>query len=859
MIVATYQNGDMSIDASMATEPPISPVYRMPLSFGRAKSGAKDIAELLNEVQSGKYGAPEGYAVFEKNTAAIFSDGKPAERIHLIEHPLARIAVYTSGSSECRLTKVGTGDYEDFDWARLLPDRLILSPATLAMGRTCDSFAFVDGVLYERFAGVSSYAGYPSCTKAIMKGGRMIAAFGLQKSDYTYMFEPSTPRGLANLLLNNASQTADNALGPDEGVFLADLAEFDDIVDKIKSGVSLGNKIDLFKVYRAPVSDVLKRTGRLWLAARPRLKTIQDHPNADVLVDAAKKTPSSHINYVFSGKQYTETDVATNIDAILFSGTVLEQILKEYAGKYDEYVKQSVALTETSMNEAISKVRTEMTEFLATDYKAFPGSNYFIQDPKEKLPVDTLPASVPPIRYPMTVELPDFIKLSNLNELPDKVSTSLNQCKGYLQVRKDGKAKQGDNPILTVFHADKFKALNGDEMARLINTNSGDFYRKLEAFLFLSLPGMDAVRVVGGATQSWRTGDDCRHSDDEYDSYGPDTAAKISNSIVVFGKSAPGYHLNEKGGLEFGVADRISFTSCKELRVDKVHPAEQGVVAVDATITFDAYLFGLRESSISDGMLYQAYHQVYGAAARLAFGQYVAPGGDAVVVGRLPPYPGGTSRSYDEITDWTRTLKTSDGSLRRFGWGYAVWGPHERAPHAHQHKLGFGCRMQVILRKYPLGQQFQIVEYDDPGYNSSKELADIVVLISANANQAAIDWLIGKLFETGLITEAVPVGRTDAGCYVGAVALNSLTDFAVRDGNKLVETVRAFAGLTDANGADTVYKDHPGAKELILDFASRLDDIVNNRFSDKVWSNSSASVPLVLRVDHSLGGLYLKF
>jgi hypothetical protein len=255
--------------------------------------------------------------------------------------------------------------YESGSLSAILPTAFAYTSAAQLAGSPCSSYSYVNGILYEEFAGAVGLISYPQFTKGVIVDGRLKAAYGIKTGTWNMDIAPTNMPGLRKCLLNKwRALPTPIEYGDNEGVYLG-TANIDGLIKALQTGTSIAPFASQIQCYEAPASEALSNAGVCYFAVTPDPVVIEKHKGSiagagvklDGKLEAAMRALCSAVD------EAGVLEAFSNFDGVFVNSGTLQAILLEYEGKYAELKAQFARSAANDLLKARADVNEAITEF----------------------------------------------------------------------------------------------------------------------------------------------------------------------------------------------------------------------------------------------------------------------------------------------------------------------------------------------------------------------------------------------------------------------------------------------------------------------------------------------------------------
>lgn len=317
------------------------------------------------------YGVYEGYAIgaVSRGTPTALSGAGTVTNggdIYVTNKYVA--IVYRAQSFFTVHLKKGS-KYESGSLSAILPTAFAYTTAAQLAGSPCSSYSYVNGVLYEEFAGAVGLISYPQFTKGVIVDGRLKAAYGIRTGTWNMDIAPTNMPGLRKCLLNKwRALPTPKEYGPDEGVYLG-VANIDGLIKSLQTGTSIAPFATQIQCYEAPSSEALSNAGTCYFAVVPTPVLVDKYKGsiagAGVKLDGKLEAAMSAL--CEATDEHGVLKAFESFDGVFVNSGTLEAILLEYEGKYAQLKTQAARSAANDLVKARADVNQAISEFKKKD------------------------------------------------------------------------------------------------------------------------------------------------------------------------------------------------------------------------------------------------------------------------------------------------------------------------------------------------------------------------------------------------------------------------------------------------------------------------------------------------------------
>lgn len=255
--------------------------------------------------------------------------------------------------------------YESGSLSAILPTAFAYTTAAQLAGSPCSSYSYVNGILYEEFAGAVGLISFPQFTKGVIVDGRLKAAYGIKTGTWNMDIAPTNLPGLRKCLLNKwRALPSPKEYGENDGVYLG-TANIDGLIKAIQTGTSIAPFASQIQCYEAPASEALSNAGVCYFAVVPSPVLIDKYKGsiagAGVKLDGKLEAAMSAL--------CAATDEAgvlkafESFDGVFVNSGTLKAILLEYEGKYAQLKAQAAKNAANDLIKARADVNLAISDF----------------------------------------------------------------------------------------------------------------------------------------------------------------------------------------------------------------------------------------------------------------------------------------------------------------------------------------------------------------------------------------------------------------------------------------------------------------------------------------------------------------
>lgn len=872
MVITTHPSGKMSVDKAFnASFNELLTLNKTIKKDEAASAVSTDGWAFEQLIQSGHFGDYCGYvikATSRGELTTLSARGIVGPGGVMVYAQKFWAVIYKTQDSSFQLidarTDAKTADVANFH--ACLPTQTLFTDSARFCGCCPDSYAFVNGYLFERYASSVSFAAYPSFEYGTLVGGRLTSAYGIHTGTWGFDFLPTTAAGLRRSLLNHyRNRPATMKLAANEGFCITDSTIMDLIVNNVKRGASIKQQLPYIQVYEKPVSGAYGTSGVVWLGVTPTLNTYKKY--ADQIAYVGISTANNINPLVLALFNQTVETAILYADYIFVRDTILDTILQDYSTLYQRLLKEQVVACQSTVDAAIKNfedvIKQLQKESLSVKNVASSRNNLISASGVFELDLPGVPARK---------------VLSSVSDLVSALSTLTSETKNWIKPlsqfsdeEKDALVQLGFKaeakyPSLTLMadvsgmrKAFKAKHKKAQETLDLLvdSMNTGLSYESYAAGMTPIPDGFITKDPSGKWNSSYQYTDGNHCSNKEGRSFawmGPSSSAYISNGDKLQAWLLQGFApidgIMRTGGRRtafdeqyiesFTVSHGVDFSTLTMRIRTNYFSCKLGGRCQVPDQTMSRHLINAWLAHFLDGKIYGGAN--IEAAANVVFKGYdydYAPKTGLVLEATRKDFSKGTGCSYHDDMAYDSHYIASQcwGEAADIGDRYAFVPPMVWEISVPLQK--------GIIPSVGIGESGQIHDL------AAKIEADLQVMLG-DVNSQCVEWLISSLRNAGILGEVKLCGKTSAQ-FVTPQTLACVTDFSL---SNIAELKRIIDDcITSKAPADSIPVFSGDELAALKQLSKDIEDLAALS-SDKVWFDGGFT-PVAKGQNPELLGWYL--
>lgn len=821
------------------------------------------------ELLMSKYGVYEGYAIgaISKGQPTALSGAGTVTNGGDIYVTNKFVAIVYRAQSFFTVHIQEGAKYESGSLSAILPTAFAYTTGSQLAGTPCTSYSYVNGILYEEFAGAVGLIAYPKFDKGVLVDGRLKAAYGIKTGTWNMDIAPTNMPGLRKCLLNKwRALPTPVEYDQNDGVYLG-TANIDGLVKALQTGTSIAPFASQIQCYEAPASEALSNAGMCYFAVVPNATIIEKHKGsiagAGVKLDGKLEAAMSAL--------CSATDEAgvlkafENFDGVFVNSGTLESILIEYEGKYAQLKTQLARSAANDLMEARANANRAISEFKSQDL-----------DIGKAINDNRLDGFIVDLQYYINTFIDNSVTelsavLANAEELIADANfwaypLSLASEKEQARILAETPLRDGETTDLRMYvdTPGMKKALAGEFNAVCENVKSA--IADLDADLKLPKDNCELSANFCGR-ESWSRSHRC-HEDYTrvYNKLGNLVVDSMTKEAQLSYIQQGGWWLSRQGELAFGNRGE---SMARNSGVESVYLSTVAGKK-EVTINVKTYFWGA---------VLRGYHPVasFCMAAKEMVGMIANDISTKLrKADSAPPTVKfrGTTNPIGEDGEIIAVLNPRTEST----WAEA--GEDSKHGQVHQWNSAW-CPGTIRAESYYSNSlaavpvfHYQIVfEAADslsltlPNNHEGKILSSAASRYKTGINAAlsyctetALEWLFVALDESGMLGEVRLFGKS-GNTYLSTETLAACTDCQLANAEELVQLLKQLRDAKDYSGTNVdgdalTLRGHADARANITQLIADLENF-SAMSRDKIWSWAGKS-PIAKGTDWNLTGWYLK-